>query len=169
MPREPGDTLVEITDPSQLPSFRDDYGRDTLLRAIDNSLDYFKKPAIKGKPNPYGFQMTGFSPSNLEDTLKSFREGIVRCTSEQDTNNFIISNFRVFQAIGKDYEGDVHFTGYGTPIYDGSVTPTGEFRYPVYKVPADFKKPYHTRREIEERNLLKDTKLRILGLSWMHT
>ncbi|MEK6737764.1 MAG: MltA domain-containing protein [Planctomycetota bacterium] len=155
VPREPGDTLVEITDPSQLPSFRDDYGRDTLLRAIDNSLDYFKKPAIKGKPNPYGFQMTGFSPSNLEDTLKSFREGIVRCTSELDTNNFIISNFRVFQAIGKDYEGDVHFTGYGTPIYDGSVTPTGEFRYPVYKVPADFKKPYHTRREIEERNLLK--------------
>ena len=155
VPREPGDTLVEITDPSQLPNFRDDYGRDTLLRAIDNSLDYFQKPAVKGKPNPYGFQMTGFSPSNLEDTLKRFRDGFVRCKSEQDINNFIISNFRVFQAIGKDYEGDVHFTGYGTPIYDGSVTPTGEFRYPIYKVPDDFKKPYHTRREIEERNLLK--------------
>lgn len=158
VPKEPGDTLVEITDPSQLPNFRDDYSRDTLLRSIDSSLDYFKKV----KSNPYGFQMTGFSHANLENTLKCFRDGFVRCANDQGLNNFIISNFRVFQAIGKDYEGDVHFTGYGTPIYDGSINPTGEFRYPVYKVPADFKKPYYTRREIEDRNLLKGNEIAYL-------
>ena len=30
VPRESGDTLVEITDPKLLPNFRDDYSRDTL-------------------------------------------------------------------------------------------------------------------------------------------
>ncbi|MBW7899442.1 Membrane-bound lytic murein transglycosylase A precursor [Candidatus Brocadiaceae bacterium B188] len=151
VPKEPGDTLVEITDPTLLPHFNDDYSRDSLLRSIDNSLDYFKRV----KTNPYGFHMTGFSHENLEDSLKFFREGFLRCRDTEEINDFIIKNFRVFQAIGNAYEGQVHFTGYGTPIYDGSLTPTGEFRYPIYKMPSDFRKPYYTRREIEDRNLLK--------------
>ena len=151
VPRESGDTLVEITDTKQLPRFKDDYNRDTLLRSIDYSLEYFKRV----KANPYGFRMAGFSHQNLENTLKIFREGFIRCNSAEELNEFIVRNFRVFQAVGKAYEGQVHFTGYGTPIYDGSLTPTGTFRYALYKKPAGFKKPYHTRREIEERNLLK--------------
>ena len=155
VPRESGDTLVEITDPKQLPKFEDDYNRDTLLRSIDYSLEYFKRV----KTNPHGFRMAGFSHQNLENTLKVFREGFLRCNSAEELNEFIVRNFRVFQAIGKAYEGQVHFTGYGTPIYDGSLTPTGTFRYPLYKKPADFKKPYNTRREIEERNLLKGNEI----------
>ena len=42
VPRDSGDTLVEITDPKQLPKFEDDYNRDTLLRSVDYSLEYFK-------------------------------------------------------------------------------------------------------------------------------
>lgn len=150
-PRESVDTLVEITDPEQLPKFQDDYSRDSLLRSIDNSLDYYKKV----KANPYGFHMMGFSHESLENTLKSFRDGLLRSRDAEELNSFIVNNFRVFQAIGKAYEGQVHFTGYGTPIYDGNLTSTGEFRYPLYKMPSDFKKPYYTRREIEDRSLLK--------------
>ena len=155
VPRESGDTLVEITDPKQLPKFEDDYNRDTLLRSIDYSLEYFKRV----KTNPHGFRMAGFSHQNLENTLKVFREGFLRCNSAEELNEFIVRNFRVFQAIGKAYEGQVHFTGYGTPIYDGSLTPTATFRYPLYKKPADFKKPYYTRREIEERHLLRGNEI----------
>jgi len=158
VPRESGDTLVEITDPKQLPNFKDDYSRDSLLHSIDNSNDYFKRV----KANPYGFRMAGFSHENLENTLKLFREGFLRCRDTEELNEFIIKNFRVFQAIGKEYEGQVHFTGYGTPIYDGSLTSTGEFRYPLYKMPSDFKKPYYTRREIEERDLLKGNEIAYL-------
>jgi len=155
VPRDSGDTLVEITDPKQLPRFEDDYSRDTLLRSIDYSLEYFKRV----KTNPHGFRMAGFSHQNLENTLKVFREGFLRCNSAEELNEFIVRNFRVFQAIGKAYEGQVHFTGYGTPIYDGSLTPTATFRYPLYKKPADFKKPYYTRREIEERHLLRGNEI----------
>ncbi|MFO0793888.1 MAG: MltA domain-containing protein [Candidatus Brocadiaceae bacterium] len=158
VPREPGDTLVEITDPKLLPKFSDNYSRDSLLRSIDNSLEYYKKV----KSNPYGFNMDGFSHPALEDTLRYFREGLSRCRSNEEINDFVVKNFRVFQAIGKEYNGQVHFTGYGTPIYDGSLTPTGEFRYPLYKLPADFRKPYYSRREIEERNLLKGNEIAYL-------
>lgn len=151
VPRESGDTLVEITDPKQLPYFKDDYSKNTLLRSIDNSLEYFKRV----KSNQYGFSMSDFSHRNLEDTLRSFRDNLLSNNSPEEFNRFVIENFRVFQAIGREYEGQVHFTGYGTPIYDGSLTQTEDFRYPIYKKPADFKKPYYTRREIEERNLLK--------------
>ena len=120
VPRELGDTLVEITDPKLLPRFEDDYNKDSLLRAIDNSLEYYKRV----KSNPYEFNMTGFSHQNLEDTLRFFREGVTRYGNTSEFNDSIIKNFRVFQAVGKSYEGDVHFTGYGTPIYDGSLTPT---------------------------------------------
>ena len=155
VPRESGDTLVEITDPKQLPRFEDDYNRDTLLRSIDYSLEYFKRV----KTNPHGFRMAGFSHQNLENSLKVFREGFLRCHSAKEINEFVVRNFRVFQAIGKAYEGQVHFTGYGTPIYDGSLTPTATFRYPLYKKPADFKKPYYTRREIEERHILRGNEI----------
>ncbi|WKZ20349.1 MAG: MltA domain-containing protein [Candidatus Jettenia sp. CY-1] len=158
VPREAGDTLVEITDPRLLPNFKDDYSRHTLLNSIDNSLSYFQKV----KFNPHGFRMAEFSNQNLEDTLRLFREGLVNSRNTEDLNEFIIKNFRVFQAIGEKYEGQVHFTGYGTPIYDGNLTPTGEFRYPLYKVPADFRKPYYTRREIEERNLLRGNEIAYL-------
>lgn len=154
-PRESGDTLVEIIDTKQFPKFQDDYSRDGLLHSIDNSLDYYKK----ARANPYGFHMMGFSHENLENTLKSFRDGLLRSRDAEELNNFIINNFRIFRAIGKEYEGQVHFTGYGTPIYDGGLTPTGGFHYPLYKVPSDFKKPYYTRREIEERNLLKGNEI----------
>src|SRR5574337_1356343 len=155
VPRESGDTLVEITDTKQLPNFQDDYSKDTLLRSIDNSLDYFKKV----KSNPYDFHMKDFSHENLVNTLRFFREGFSSYRNAQELNEFIIKNFRVFQTIGKEYDGQVHFTGYGTPIYDGSLSQTGECRYPLYKLPSDFKKPYHTRREIEERNLLKGNEI----------
>ena len=155
VPRESGDTLVEITDPKQLPNFQDDYSKDTLLRSIDNSLDYFKKV----KSNPYDFHMKDFSHENLVNTLRFFREGFSSYRNAQELSEFIIKNFRVFQTIGKEYDGQVHFTGYGTPIYDGSLSQTGECRYPLYKLPSDFKKPYYTRREIEERNLLKGNEI----------
>lgn len=150
-PVEQGIGLAEITDPKQFPDFSDDYSKETLLRSIDNSIEYFKRI----KSYPYAFNSAGFSKEKQLDTLNSFREGFIQCKNSQELNKFVIENFRIFQTIGKKYEGEVHFTGYATPIYDGSLTQSETFRYPLYKRPADFKKPYFTRREIEEQNLLK--------------
>jgi membrane-bound lytic murein transglycosylase A len=158
LPMKPGLGLSEISNPEQFPEFRDDYDKELLLQSISNSMEYFKK--IRSYPK--AFSSIGFTPENQTETLELFRDGYIQCKNTKELNDFVSENFRVFQATGKMYEGDVHFTGYGTPIYDGSLTPTVTFRYPLYDKPADFKKPYFTRREIEERNLLKGTEIAYL-------
>ena len=158
LPMKPGLGLSEISNPEQFPDFRDDYDKELLLQSISNSLEYFKKI----KPYPSTFSAIGFTPEKQIETLKLFRDGYIRCNNSQELNEFVSNNFRVFQAVGTMYNGEVHFTGYGTPIYDGSLTPTEIFRYPLYDKPADFKKPYFTRREIEERNLLRGTEIAYL-------
>ncbi len=150
-PLKPGIGITEIFNPSQFPLFKDDYDKETLLRSIDNSITYFKR--VKDYPDI--FNSLGFTREKQIETLSYFRDGLLHSNSSQDLNEFVRENFRIFQAIGKRYEGEVLFTGYGTPIYDGSLSPTDMFRYPLYNKPADFKKPYYVRREIEERNLLK--------------
>ena len=40
---EAGTGLAEITDPNQIPEFKDDYGRIELLYTIDKSRKYFEK------------------------------------------------------------------------------------------------------------------------------
>ena len=158
LPIKPGLGLSEISNPEHFPDFRDDYDKELLLQSISNSLEYFKKV----RPYPSTFSAIGFTPKKQIETLKLFRDGYIRCNNSQELNEFISNNFRVFQAVGTMYNGEVHFTGYGTPIYDGSLTPTETFRYPLYEKPVDFKKPYFTRREIEERNLLRGTEVAYL-------
>jgi membrane-bound lytic murein transglycosylase A len=158
LPMKTGLGLSEVSNQSQFPDFRDDYDKELLLLSISSSLEYFKK--IKSYPN--AFSSTGFTPEKQIETLEFFRDGYIRSKNPRELNEFVSKNFRIFQAIGKRYEGQVHFTGYGTPIYDGSLTPTELFRYPLYGKPADFKKPYFTRREIEERNLLSGNEIAYL-------
>ena len=158
IPIESGVGLSEILDPNQLPDFRDNFDKGLLLESISNSMTYFKKI----KSYPAAFNSIGFSPERQIETLEFFRDGYLRCKNSQERNEFISDNFRVFQAVGKKYEGKVHFTGYGTPIYDGSLIPTETFRYPLYNKPADFRKPYFTRRDIQESNLLRGNEIAYL-------
>jgi len=158
IPIESGVGLSEILDPSLLPDFKDNFDKELLIKSINNSIAYFKK----NKSYPAAFNSIGFSPERQIETLELFREGYLRCKNSQERNEFITDNFRIFQAIGEKHEGRVHFTGYGTPIYDGSLIPTETFRYPLYSKPADFRKPYFTRREIQEGNLLRGNEIAYL-------
>ena len=158
LPMKSGLGLSEILNPNEFPDFRDDYDKELLLQSISNSIEYFNK--IKTYPN--AFSSIGFTPEKQTETLEFFRDGYLRYKNSQELNGFIAKNFRIFQAIGRMHEGKVHFTGYGTPIYDGSLTPTETFRYPLYGKPADYREPYFTRREIEERNLLSGSEIAYL-------
>ena len=83
----------------------------------------------------------------------------------------MVGDFDVSGSKGGDGGGAVFFTGYCAPIYDASLEPTAEFRYPLYRRPPDLVSdsegvplgrrtetgeivPYYTREEIERGNLL---------------
>jgi membrane-bound lytic murein transglycosylase A len=55
-------------------------------------------------------------------------------------NEAIRSKFDVYMSVGCDGDGTVLFTGYYTPIFDGSMKRTERFQYPLYKTPEDLVK-----------------------------
>src|SRR5581483_4514914 len=128
--------------PEQYPDFAFDAAAvDGLVRSIDNSLKYMDKPS-SGSFYPY----LDIDHDRAVATLKAFREIVQQAPTTGAggfVNDAIREKFEVYQSIGapqpdgSGYTGRVLFTGYFTPIYDGSLTRTGEFQYPLYKAPAD--------------------------------
>ena len=116
-PIETGIGLSEITDSNQFPDFKDDYDEITLLYAIDNSREYFKK--VKSYPD--AFKSIGFTPEKQIETLNLFRDGYVSSKSPQELSEFIAKNFRVFQANGKENGGAIQFVGYGVAVFGDDV------------------------------------------------
>ncbi len=116
-PMEAGVSLSEIADPNQIPDFKDDYDEITLLYAIDNSREYFKK--VESYPD--SFKSIGFTPEKQIETLNLFRDGYVSSKSPQELSKFIAENFRVFQATGKENGGEVQFSGYGFAVFGDDV------------------------------------------------
>jgi len=112
-----GTGLAEITDPNQIPDFKDDYGRIELLYAVDNSREYFKK--IESYPE--SFKSIGFTPEKQIETLNLFRDGYVSSKNSQELSDFIAKNFRIFQATGKENRGAIQFAGYGFAAFSDDV------------------------------------------------
>jgi membrane-bound lytic murein transglycosylase A len=55
-------------------------------------------------------------------------------------NQVLREKFDTYISVGCDNEGTVLFTGYYTPIFDGSTVRTDRFRYPLYRPPDDLMK-----------------------------
>jgi membrane-bound lytic murein transglycosylase A len=128
--------LRKITDPNQIPDYtRACSDTDRLKEAITNSLNYMGKPSSK-KFYPYG-------DITYEQALRSLRELenlVTLGLSPQQMNAVLRERFDTYISVGCDDQGTVLFTGYYTPILDGSSMRTDRFKYPLYKPPADLLK-----------------------------
>ncbi|MBN2588761.1 MAG: MltA domain-containing protein [Sedimentisphaerales bacterium] len=172
-PLSPGKAaLRKITNPAEIPDFSIACLDLTNLRgAIKNSLNYLSKPSSK-EFFPIGL----ISHSKVVDSLKEFDKLLASELPIRDLNKAISVKFDVYMSIGCDDYGTVLFTGYYTPIFDGSLTRTERFRYPLYKAPSDLVKdskgeirgrrspngniaPYPARREIESSGMLRGNEL----------
>jgi membrane-bound lytic murein transglycosylase A len=155
--------LRKITDPSRLPDFRGDFlqDRDGLLRALDQSIKYFGYPSSRRY-----YPLQGITHARAATSLVAFRELYESASSGEDLQRKIIEMFDVYESVGCDDHGTVLFTGYYTPIFDASLTPDSEYRWPLYELPPDLVKepegeclgrrledgtivPYYSRAEIE--------------------
>jgi len=136
-PLPPGQhALRKITDPAQIPDFtmacldtRD------LKQAVANSLSYLSKPSSRRffPCGPITHQMAVDSLNALAKMLDSGLHG-------KQLNETIREKFDVYMSIGCDDKGTVLFTGYYTPIFDGSWQKTDRFQYPLYNQPDDLVK-----------------------------
>ncbi|MHC4702255.1 MAG: murein transglycosylase A [Planctomycetota bacterium] len=176
-PLPPGEfALRKITDPSEIPDFTTAcLDLANLRKAIDHSLSYLHKPSSM-EYYPSG-QITH---DMALESVKAFADMLDSGLSGSRLNDEIREKFDVYISVGCDDQGTVLFTGYYTPIFEGSLERTAQFNYPLYKQPDDLVKapngdtlgrrdsdgqvtPYPDRAAIEDSGMLEGQELAYLG------
>jgi membrane-bound lytic murein transglycosylase A len=164
--------LRQVSDPNQIPDFAPGWrDLDGLKTALRNSLNYLSKPS-SAQYFPYGDIKRDVAAKSLEAFLSLAEAGV----RTDEINALVRATFDVYESVGCDDKGTVLFTGYYTPIFDGSLTRTLRFRYPLYKTPDNLVKgpdgqtrgrrnadggitPYPPRAVIEDSDMLKGQEL----------
>ncbi|MEL7334457.1 MAG: MltA domain-containing protein [Cyanobacteria bacterium J06560_2] len=146
--------------------------RQALLTAIDHSLDYFDTPDSVSAYSDYSVE--GVTHPRVKESLLRFRTLVVQSDSAEALQQAVAAEFDFYRAIGQDEEGTVAFTGYFEPTYAASVTPSDDYRYPIYRAPADLEQwaePHPTRAELEGTDGLQadQGRLKGLALAWLPT
>ena len=176
-PLPPGElALRKITDSAMMPDLTFAcYETLELRSAITNSLNYLNKQTSK-RFYPYG----NITHAHAAASLEAFGQMLDSGLYGRDLAREIQSRFDIYISVGCDNRGTVLFTGYYTPIFDGSLERTGRFQYPLYKQPADLVKgddgailgrreadgtytPYASRAQLENSGQLKGLELAWLG------
>lgn len=136
-PLPPGQfALRKITNPHEIPDFTMACLDLTDLRtAIDHSVNYLRKPSSR-----QFFPVGEITHSRALESLNAFAELLDSGLAGAQLNQTIRDKFDIYISVGCDDRGTVLFTGYYTPIFDGSLVRTERFQYPLYKQPDDLVK-----------------------------
>lgn len=136
-PLLPGqNALRKITNPLLVPDFTLaclDLGG--LREATERSLNYLRKPSSRDF-----YPVSGITHYQAVRSLEAFAELLDSGLSGVELNAAVRERFDVYMSVGCDNKGTVLFTGYYTPIFDGSSGRTERFRYPLNKQPKDLVK-----------------------------
>jgi membrane-bound lytic murein transglycosylase A len=169
--------LVEV-DINSLPSLTlANEDRAQLQQAIHHSLGYLNSPSMIATSANRRYPVGSITKDQVVRSLHALKELLESTSDEAQFNAALKSRFRALMSVGCDSQGTVLFTGYFTPILKASRAPSATYRYPIYKVPADFIKgadekdvaqqrlpdgstrPYPTRAELEASGALKGLEL----------
>lgn len=99
-------------------------------------------PILAKKPRP------ATSGSNIRISGATWAKLCERAAKATDAKAFFEENFTPWRISNNGNEKGL-FTGYYEPLLYGSFTRQEDFSYPVYGVPANLKKPYYSREEID--------------------
>jgi membrane-bound lytic murein transglycosylase A len=169
--------LVDV-DINTLPNFHlANEDRAQLQQAIQHSLAYLNSPSQGTTSASRRYPVGSITKEQVAQSLQALTELLQTTTDEAQFNAALKSRFRALMSVGCDNQGTVLYTGYFTPILKASRTQSALYRYPIYKVPADFIKPatdkdiaqqrlsdggtrpYPTRAELESSGALKGLEL----------
>ncbi|MEM8715657.1 MAG: MltA domain-containing protein [Cyanobacteria bacterium P01_G01_bin.4] len=124
--------------------------REKLQQAVTASLRYLNTPSARADYRDYPIE--GITLERVRDSLLRFHTLLDSARTDTDLQAAVLEEFEFYQAVGTDGQGTVEITGYFTPTYRASRTPTDEHRYPLFQVPSNFAEwqiPHPTRQELE--------------------
>ncbi len=159
-----------LISPQTNPYFFDDGDRASLSSAIGHQADYLKS---RKKNYTLSIGENSYSKKDLLESLDLFQQLLDSTPTAWELNKKLRKHFTILQAAGRSNKpkGQMLITGYFEPLLDGSLVKTGEYRFPVYRIPDNLvvrrgkgtKKaigrfdhsgrfvPYWSRKEIEEQ------------------
>jgi membrane-bound lytic murein transglycosylase A len=174
-PLPPGaNALRLLLSPADWPDLREPYATKDgeLLTALDHSAKWYATPS-----SSKFFPLFDVTHLRARTSVYAFRKLLETSQTPQDFETAMLENFNCYTSVGFDDKGGVLYTGYFTPIFKGSTTPTAEFKYPLYRKPADLDidpltgqvkgrkaggggyTQFPSRKEIESSDMLKGTEL----------
>ncbi|MEZ6020017.1 MAG: MltA domain-containing protein [Planctomycetota bacterium] len=150
--------------------------RADLKPALERSISWTSK-----RYSTQFFPAAGISHELALASLRRFHDLLESCRTQDEFRQAIDAEFDFYKSAGWDGRGGgVLFTGYCTPVLDGSTKPSAQYRYPLYALPPDLVKaedgtilgqqtargiePYPTRREIERSGMLEHQGLELIWL-----
>lgn len=136
-----------------------------LLTSIARSLQYLQSPAATKAYQSY--RVPTITRDRIFRSLIRFRQLVQQSRLPAQLEAAVKREFSFYQSVGKDGLGSVLFTAYYEPVYAASRVPTKEYRYPLYRRPADlssWSKPHPTREQLEGKDGLQSSKGKLKGL-----
>ena len=119
--------------PETCPLFMDSLDFQDLAASIDHSLEYFKKIPLERK---FQYGNEAYTAAHMIVSLETLKTFLVKGPSNNALNEFIRSFFIVYEAAG-NADGDVLFTGYFEPTYEGSLHKGDAYPFCLYSRPKD--------------------------------
>jgi membrane-bound lytic murein transglycosylase A len=123
--------------------------KQVLLQSIDHSLRYLNTPTAAEAYRNY--PVARITRDRVRRSLVRFRQLVVNSRSAAQLQAAVKREFTFYKSVGRD-DGTVLFTAYYEPIYAASRFPTEEYRYPLYRKPANWEawqKPHPQRAQLE--------------------
>jgi len=136
-PLPEGSPALVRCDPSEIPDFRPVFkDRERALEALNESLAYFGKPSSKTW-FPYSTADREITHEDQVLTLEKLEEALTISESAEEFHGRCLLAFDVYRSVGWDGGGDVLFTAYCEPIFEGTQARDATHRYPLYRRPSD--------------------------------
>jgi membrane-bound lytic murein transglycosylase A len=171
------EAMVRV-DHGELPGFGHEWAmRHEIMPALEHSLEWTRRPHARTF-----YPQAGIGYERALASLVRMHEILTTAVDRQEFEARMRAEFDVYRSAGWDGRGGgVLFTGYCTPILDGSPVEDDVYRYPLYALPEDLVKgsggailgqrtfdgaikPYPTRRAIEAGALLSNKGLELVWL-----
>ncbi len=170
-PLPPGELALRKLAPDEIPDMSAACSNLLdLKKAVERSIHYMNKPSSQEF-----FPSNNITHEHALQSLEQFKAMLDSGLTGKALHNAILENFDVYMSVGWDGWGTVLFTGYYTPIFEGSETPDDKYCYPLYGQPADLVKGpkgeilgrrvagglqrYPDRKELESSGMLKGNEI----------
>ena len=167
--------FVPIDEPDAF-AWEDDGSLEELAKAIDGSISYYRRLPPSAEI-PFG--KLSYTPGEMIRSLQLFLKLRRSETDPEEFGRLLLERFHLLESVALEREN--LFTGYFEPIIPGRKQPEAGMTTPIYGLPGDLVKidlsrfgrnlprqtlvgrikngqmlPYYSRKEIQEKNVLKD-------------